>query len=211
MNCRCHGGDGNWRPLCKAMTGGYDQVDAAVLSYVDAEAFTKLPDQPPSPLLASGQCVDLVSYIDGTVKETPGYDLIRNLPSFVCLETHIKQGSKVKKTVDIGTDCGSLVVVNHDQAALARDIQIIRLIEDAQAMFVMYPPEEVEWIERRQQMIAKAKSLDWRVAEAAKAEKPTLGGHKHQHRRVISQDLTAWPSNLVKRHSFMPEVGEYNM
>jgi len=105
------------------------------------------------------------------------------------LETHIKQGSKVKKTVNIGTDCGSLVVVNHDQASLARDIQIIRLIEDAQAMFVMHPPEEVEWIKRQEQMIANAKSLE--------TEKPTLGGHKCQHRRVISQDLTAWPTAAI--------------
>merc|ERR1712194_402338 len=89
MNCRSHGGDGNWRPLCQAMTGGYDQVNAAVDAYVDQDAFDRLPDQPPSPLLAAGQCVDLVSYVEGTVKSTPGYDLIRELPSFVCMETHI--------------------------------------------------------------------------------------------------------------------------
>ena len=23
MNCRAHGGDGNWRSLCRALTGGY--------------------------------------------------------------------------------------------------------------------------------------------------------------------------------------------
>lgn len=176
------------------MTGGYDQVDGAVMAYVDPIAFSMLPDVPPSPLLASGQCVDLVSYTEGTVKETPGYELFRNLPSFVCLETHIEQGSKVKKTVDISTDAGSLVVVNHDQEALARDIEIIRLIEKANAMFVFYPQEEIEWVERRAKMLAKAKSLDWRTpapgvaAERAKA---------HAHRRVISQDLTQWPSNLL--------------
>lgn len=50
MNCRCHGGDGNWRPLCKAMTGGYDQVSATVLAYLDGPAFEQVPDEPPSPL-----------------------------------------------------------------------------------------------------------------------------------------------------------------
>lgn len=218
------------------MTGGYDQVDATVAAYVDAAGecgnlrtkgspsspqmfflltnyaisilfpdFAKLPDKPPSPLLASGQCVDLVSYTEGTVKETPGYDLIRNLPSFVCLETHIKQGSKVKKTVDISTDCGSLVVVNSDEEALARDIEIIRLIEKANAMFVFYPEEEVEWVERREQMMLKAKSLDWRM-NASKPNAAVAKANKRAHRRVFSQNLTEWPSNLMHQH-----VGEWKL
>merc|ERR1712146_763385 len=83
MNCRAHGGDGIWREMEKAMTGGYSQIEAAVDSYVDPEAFQVLPDLPPSPLLVSGQCVDLVSYNDGIVKSTTGYDLIRTLPSFL--------------------------------------------------------------------------------------------------------------------------------
>lgn len=199
MNCRAHGGDGNWRPLCKAMTGGYDQVDATVLAYVDPEGFARLPDKPPSPLLASGQCVDLVSYVEGTVKETPGYELIRNLPSFVCLETHITDRSKVKKTVDISTDCGSLVVVNSDKEALARDIQIIRLIEQANAMFVFYPEEEVEWVERREMLMRKAKSLDWHLHPNVET-KAEIMAERRDHRRVFSQDLSQWPSNLLLQH-----------
>lgn len=35
MNCRARGGDGNWRSLAKALTGGYSQVEAAVDAYVD--------------------------------------------------------------------------------------------------------------------------------------------------------------------------------
>ena len=30
MNCRVQGGDGNWRPLAQALTGGYSQVEACV-------------------------------------------------------------------------------------------------------------------------------------------------------------------------------------
>ena len=44
MNCRTHGGDGNWRPLCQAMTGGYDQVSASVLAYLDEPAFHKMAE-----------------------------------------------------------------------------------------------------------------------------------------------------------------------
>ena len=35
MNCRARGGDGNWRSLAKALTGGYSQVEAAVDAYLD--------------------------------------------------------------------------------------------------------------------------------------------------------------------------------
>merc|ERR1711862_1044181 len=60
MNCRAHGGDGNWRPLARALTGGYSQVDACVDSYLDKKAFYSLPAVPPSPAKAFGQEVILV-------------------------------------------------------------------------------------------------------------------------------------------------------
>jgi biotin carboxylase len=174
MNVRAHGGDGNWRPLCKTMTGGYDQVSATVDAYLDKEAFDKLPSKPPSPLLASGQCVDLVSFASGIVAATPGYDVIRCLPSFVCLETHIKPGSKVSKTVDISTDAGSCVVMNTDETILARDIAIIRQMERANALFEF----EDEWDKKRQQLLAKACSLDFHTRR------------RPDHRRMISQSST---------------------
>ena len=161
MNCRAHGGDGNWRPLCQAMTGGYDQVSAAVDSYVDEVAFENLPDLPPSPLLASGQCVDLVSYVEGTVKATPGYDIIKALPSFVCMESHITKGTYVKKTVDIATDSGSLVVVHSDPTILARDIAIIRSIESSNAMFEFEEDDIEYWQTRQKQFLSKPMSLDF--------------------------------------------------
>lgn len=164
MNCRAHGGDGNWRPLCKAMTGGYDQVSASVDAYVDEHAFAALPEKPPSPLLAFGQCVDLVSYTEGIVKSSPGYDLIRSLPSFVCLETHIKPGVQVKRTVDMLTDAGSLVVLHSDEKVLAEDIAIIRHIEETNAMFEFCTKEEAEWMKKRERMVRKPFSLDFKFA-----------------------------------------------
>lgn len=181
-------------------------------AYVDAGAFSRLPDKPPSPLKASGQCVDLVSYREGLVETTPGYDLIRNLPSFVCLETHIKHGTRVKKTVDMATDCGSLVVVNTDKNALARDIQIIRLIEQANAMFSFYPEEEAIWVERREQMLQKAKSLDFRIQESRRKASQQSSAYKDlAHRRVYSQDLNTWPSNLVHPQVALQNLGEWKL
>lgn len=185
MNCRSHGGDGNWRPLCQAMTGGYDQVSASVLAYLDEPAFNALPDVPPSPLLACGQCVDLVSFSHGIVKATPGYDIIRSLPSFVCLETHIKPGSQVHRTVDISTDCGSLVVLNDDEEVLMRDIAIIRQMEKNNGLFSYHVEEsddDMEWIRRRNQMLVKTYSLDF---------VPKVPKEKFMHRRMFSHDLNA--------------------
>ena len=53
MNCRAHGGDGNWRPLCRALTGGYSQVEVTADALLDEEAFAKIPDIPPSPFKRS--------------------------------------------------------------------------------------------------------------------------------------------------------------
>jgi len=50
-------------------------------------------------MLMAGQCVDLVSYSSGVVRSTPGYDVLKLLPSFVCLETRIKKGSMVSVLV----------------------------------------------------------------------------------------------------------------
>ena len=166
MNCRAHGGDGNWRPLCQAMTGGYDQVSASVDAYVDPVAFDRLPHQPPSPLLASGQCVDMVSYVEGTVKATPGYDLIQALPSFVCMETHIEPGSRVQKTVDLATDAGTCVLLHHDATVLARDLAIVRSLESTHSMFEFVVDEQqtamdAEWATKRAQFLAKSTSLDF--------------------------------------------------
>jgi len=135
MNCRAHGGDGIWQKLCRGLTGGYNQVDATVDAYLDPEKFDLLPDKPPSPFKTNGQCVDLVSYKGGIVKATPGYNVIRLLPSFVTMETHVAPGVKVKPTVDLASDAGTLIVMNDDKEALAQDIALIRQMESTGVLF----------------------------------------------------------------------------
>jgi len=135
MNCRAHGGDGNWRPLCRALTGGYSQVEATADAYLDKATFFKLPDKPPSPFKAAGQEVILVSYARGTVKSTPGFDLIRQLSSFVYLETGVKPGTKVNYTIDLFTGIGSVILVHPDPAVLKKDIATVRQMEKANLLF----------------------------------------------------------------------------
>jgi len=136
MNCRAHGGDGNWRPLCRALTGGYSQVEASADAYLDPFNFSRLPDKPPSPFKASGQEVILVSFSKGKVKSTPGYDVIKNLPSFVCLETGVKAGSNVDYTIDLFTGIGSVILMHKDEKILNRDVDFVRYMEEINGIFV---------------------------------------------------------------------------
>lgn len=136
MNCRAHGGDGNWRPLGRALTGGYSQVEGTVDAFLDPAAFKKIPDVPPTPFKASGQEVILVSFSQGTVKTTPGYDVIKQLPSFVCLETGIKSGSDIDFTIDLLTGIGSVILMHKDKDVVNRDIDFIRYMETINGIFV---------------------------------------------------------------------------
>jgi biotin carboxylase len=137
MNCRAHGGDGSWVPLAKALTGGYSQVDGAIDAFLDTEAFGKLPDVPPAPFQATGQEVILVSFVEGTVKSTPGYERIKAMASFCSLETGIASGSKIERSVDLFTGVGSAVLVHSDPEILKMDVETIRQMEIDGTMFQM--------------------------------------------------------------------------
>lgn len=135
MNCRAQGGDGNWRPLARALTGGYSQVEACVDSYLDKKAFYSLPMLPPSPAKAFGQEVILVSYVAGDVVGTPGYDKIKELDSFMFLETGVSVGCQVEHTVDLLTCVGSVILMHEDEEILKRDVTRIRDMEKNNELF----------------------------------------------------------------------------
>jgi len=128
MNCRSHGWDGAWVPLARALTG-YAQPEVALDSHANEDAFSKLPDVMPSPFKASGQTLMLISFFSGTVKTMPGYDCMRQLSSFVALQTGVGVGSKVELTVDLFSAVGVLVLVNSDSKQLAADIEDVRAME----------------------------------------------------------------------------------
>merc|ERR1712048_1374319 len=140
MNVRAHGGDGNWVPLAAALTGGYTQVDATVDSYLDKQKFSTIPDIYPSPSKAAGQEVYLVSRGRGKVKSTPGYDLIKELPSFVYLETGVVPGGSVDFTIDLFTALGSVLLMHRDPDVLEADIKKIREMEENNEI-IEYEPQ----------------------------------------------------------------------
>jgi len=176
MNCRAHGGDGNWRPLCRSLTGGYSQVEATVDAYLEKKTFFDLPDKPVSPFLASGQEVILVSFSRGAVKAVPGFDKIQQLQSFVYLETGVKPGSKVEHTVDLFTCIGSVILIHEDKEILERDVKIIRDLEEKNELFE-YQPEV-------NQLFSQVNFADKLIGSRGNNNDNT--NQKDKHRRVVS-------------------------
>lgn len=173
MNCRARGGDGNWRTLAKALTGGYSQVEATADAYLDPFHFNLLPDKPPSPFKSSGDEIILVSYSEGTVKATPGYDMIKRLPSFQFLETGVKVGTKVTHTIDLVTGIGSAILIHSDKQVMEKDINFIRYMEEINALFD-YEPRAENMTRPHAESIAKS------------AEQEEIGSLKGHHRKASS-------------------------
>ena len=130
MNVRTHGGDGNWVPLARALTGGHTQVDVTVDSYLDKPKFSTIPNIYPSPFKSAGQEVYVVSRGRGKVKSTPGFDVIKEMPSFIFLETGVTPGSSVDYTIDLFTALGSVLLMHDDPEVLEADIKKIRDMEN---------------------------------------------------------------------------------
>jgi len=134
VNSRCHGAAGAWMPLARALTG-YTQVDACVDAFLHANAFDRLPDVPPSPFLASGQVVSLISFHEGLVEGTPGFDRVRSLRSFTSLEELAHVGESLEKTVDLFSIAGMAVLIHSDAEVLKSDVQCIRQMEVEGSLF----------------------------------------------------------------------------
>ena len=159
MNCRTNGGDGIWRPLTRALTGGYTQVEACADAYLDGEAFDRYPDKPPSPFKAAGQEIELVSYSRGIVKSTPGYEMIAQLPSFVHLESNIKPGSTVEYTIDLDTCVGTVCLMHPDESVVTKDVEFIRYMETINGLFQYEPVLENLKRPRAEAVVQKSVSI----------------------------------------------------
>ena len=110
-------------------------MEATVDAYLDKKAFYSLPNIPPSPAKAFGQEVILVSFAEGLVTGTPGYDVIKQLKSFLYLETGVTVGSYVEHTVDLVTSVGSVILIHSSEDVLQRDIATIRELERNNELF----------------------------------------------------------------------------
>jgi len=136
MNCRANGGDGAWQPLAKGLTpGDYSQVEVTADAYLNPERFAEYPDRP-GKLIGQGVEVCLVNYGEGIVKRTPGFDVLKKLPSCIHFESGVKIGGTVEPTIDLITSVGSVIVYHENSAIVKEDLRFIRYLENMNGLFV---------------------------------------------------------------------------
>lgn len=137
VNCRCHGGNGAWMPLSSGLTGGYNQVTAAIDAYVDPKRWAAIPSIPPIPFLAGGLEVMFVSYVEGKVVGCPGYKKIEKLKSFSSMDAAVGVGDNIVKTIDLLTSTGSCILSHPDPKVVEADTAFIRKLEKSNKMFIL--------------------------------------------------------------------------
>ncbi|KAK1930318.1 Dapdiamide A synthase [Phytophthora citrophthora] len=141
IGARCHGGSGSYLPIVTPCLG-YNHVDAALDSYLDAEAFERLPDRPKE-LKSHGCEAMLVSYETGKLAGYPGQEELENLPSTVSTMWFTHAGEELKTTVDMFTTPGSVIMVHEEEEQLNRDYARIRELEHS-GLYALEPEEEIE-------------------------------------------------------------------
>lgn len=127
IGARCHGGSGAYLPIVMPCLG-YNHVDAALDSYLDGEAFERLPERP-TELKSFGCEAMLVSYEAGKLAGYPGQEELENLPSTVSTMWYTHVGEELKPTIDMFSTPGSVIMVNEDEEQLNRDYVRIRELE----------------------------------------------------------------------------------
>lgn len=127
VGARCHGGEGAWVPIANKCVG-YNQVDAAIDCFVDVEAFEKLPERP-TELLEYGCEAMLVSYQNGILKGLPGLSEIEQFPSFLKKEIFVGAGDMIRRTIDMFTTPGSIMLTHKDKTVLESNLARIRELE----------------------------------------------------------------------------------
>jgi biotin carboxylase len=141
IGSRCHGGSGSYLPIVTPCLG-YNHVDAALDSYLDAKAFERLPDRPKE-LKSHGCEAMLVSYETGKLAGYPGKEELEKLPSTVSTMWFTHVGEELKTTVDMFTTPGSVIMVHQEEEQLDRDYARIRELEH-KGLYALEPEEEVE-------------------------------------------------------------------
>ncbi len=166
MNCRANGGDGAWQPLARGLTpGDYSQVEVTADAYLNPEKFETYPDIP-GRLIGDGVEILLVNYTNGVVKRTPGFDVLKKLPSCIHFESGVKIGSTVEPTIDLITSVGSVIVYHENPSIVKEDIRFIRYLENMDGMFVFEDSNVNEMQEEKKEEDMEVKASKQKIAVA---------------------------------------------
>jgi hypothetical protein len=126
VGTRCHGGEGTWLPVVEECIG-YSQLDATLNCYLRPDRFEALPFFPTP--VKQGCEAFLVSYANGTLRDIPGLDEIRDFKSFRRMELMTQPGAIISPTIDCFTRPGSVQMVSQTIEGLDQDYTRIRELE----------------------------------------------------------------------------------
>ena len=115
-------------PIYSQQCVGYSQVDLTVDAYVDEPAF-KAKTQAPYKLQKSLVIVELISGVEGELKDVPFLHQIKELPSYYSMKLGVAPGNVIMKTIDVFTSPGYVVLLHPDPATIWRDYCRIRDLE----------------------------------------------------------------------------------
>jgi biotin carboxylase len=107
---------------------GYGQVDLTVDAYVDERAFEE-KSRAPYALQKKLVIVDLISRAEGILKDLPHLADIRSLPSYHSMKLFARPDTYIKKTVDVFTSPGFVVLIHPEMETIRRDYAYIRETE----------------------------------------------------------------------------------
>lgn len=137
IGARCHGGSGSYLPIVMPCLG-YNHVDAALDSYLDAEAFERLPERPKELKLHGCEAM-LVSHEAGKLAGYPGHEDLANLSSTASIIWYTHVGEELSITIDMFSTPGSVIMVHADEDQLNCDYARIRELEK-KGLFALEPP-----------------------------------------------------------------------
>jgi len=136
VGSRPHGGDGTFI-VHADRCWGYNQVQCMVDAYMSQELFDAIPTRCDR-LHMHGFKVDVVSHVEGTLKNTKYIDQISALPSFIKFDAMPKNGDYIYVTKDCFTMTGIVMLAHTDAKQLEADHQVVRSLEST--IFEVDPP-----------------------------------------------------------------------
>jgi hypothetical protein len=130
VGARCHGVEGSWIEVCNGVYG-YNQADSAINSYLDPEAFAKLPPEP-TQRFGYGRLLFICVKNCGLLEQINEKftQEIQGMGSVIHLEYFVKVGTTIAKTIDGFTLGGLVRLYGIDPEGLARDYDRIRDMEN---------------------------------------------------------------------------------
>jgi biotin carboxylase len=136
VGARCHGGEGSWVEVANAVYG-YNQADVALDSYLNPEAFHKLPTEPVL-RLSFGRLLFFVVKCEGVFREVykEYLDELLQFSSTKYLEFFLKPGAIIRPTKDCFSWGGLAKFVNDDLDELIRHYDRVREMEDSRIFFL---------------------------------------------------------------------------